>query len=105
MKCGYYIKTYLLKPTTLLVFIFLCVLTANAQDISVTEFYLDEKDLGYKLTGVDGIAFSPEYTYFSYQGQTKDFKLYFQALPKNVSSFDFIESSSSPWKIFGIRIQ
>ena len=29
----------------MLVFIFLCVLTSNAQDIYVTEFYLDEKDL------------------------------------------------------------
>jgi len=45
MKCGYYIKSFLLKPSLLLVFTFLCVLSANAQDISVTEFYLDEKDL------------------------------------------------------------
>lgn len=45
MRCAYEIKSIFLKPSLVLVFMFLWILTANAQDISVTEFYLDEKDL------------------------------------------------------------
>lgn len=45
MKYVYYIRLYLLKPAILLVTMFLCALTLNAQDISVIEFYLDENDL------------------------------------------------------------
>ncbi|MBQ5911820.1 MAG: PEGA domain-containing protein [Bacteroidaceae bacterium] len=45
MKSGYYIISYFSRLSILMVFMSVCVLTTNAQDISVTEFYLDEKDL------------------------------------------------------------
>lgn len=59
----------------------------------------------YKLTAAEGIAYAPEHTYFSYEGQTLVFKLIFKPIPPSAKSFDFIEGPSSSWKIFGIRIQ
>ena len=59
----------------------------------------------HKLIGVEGIAYAPEYTYFSYQGQTKSFKLHFQAVPSGTYSIDFIESPSSAWKIYNIKLK
>ena len=59
----------------------------------------------YMLTGIEGIAYSPNYTYFSYQGESKTFKLHFQAIPQNTSSIDFIESPSSQWRLYGIKLQ
>lgn len=56
----------------------------------------------YTLVRVEGITYGPEYTYFAYQGETKNFKLYFQAIPQGTQTIDFIESSSSAWKIYGI---
>lgn len=59
----------------------------------------------YKLTKAEGIAYSPLYTYFRYQYQTLDFKLHFPAIPETAISCQFIESASSPWKIFGIKLK
>lgn len=59
----------------------------------------------YMLIGVEGITYSPEYTYFSYRGQTKSFKLHFQPIPQNTTTIDFIESSSSAWKIYNISLK
>ena len=56
----------------------------------------------YDLFRVEDIAYEPEYTYFAYKGETKYFKLYFQPIPKEIETFDFIESLSSAWKIYGI---
>lgn len=59
----------------------------------------------YTLVRVEGITYEPEYTYFAYQGETKNFKLYFQAIPQGTQTIDFIESSSSAWKIYGIPVK
>lgn len=59
----------------------------------------------YTLVRVEGITYEPEYTYFAYQGETKHFKLYFQAIPQGTQTIDFIESSSSAWKIYGIPVK
>ena len=59
----------------------------------------------YKLTGTEGIAYSPNYTYFSYQGESKTFKLHFQAIPKNTTSIDFIENATSSWRLYGISLK
>ncbi len=59
----------------------------------------------YTLRRAEGIALSPDKTYFSYAGETKTFTLYFPAIPSNTTSIDFIESSDSEWKIFGIQLR
>ena len=59
----------------------------------------------YTLTGTEGIAYSPNYTYFSYQGESKTFKLHFQAIPKNTTSIDFIEDATSQWRLYGISLK
>ena len=67
--------------------------------------YIMANGTKYMLTGTEGIAYSPNYTYFSYQGESKTFKLHFQAIPQNTSSIDFIESPSSEWRLYGIKLQ
>lgn len=57
----------------------------------------------YILTGAEGISYSPNYTYFSYQGESITFKLHFQAIPRNTTSIDFIENEASQWRLYGIR--
>ena len=59
----------------------------------------------YTLKKAEGIALSPNKTFFSFTGETKTFKLYFPAIPKNATSIDFVESSDSEWKIFGIQLR
>lgn len=59
----------------------------------------------YKLIGVEGIAYSPNYTYFSYKGQSKTFVLHFPAIPKGTKSIDFIETPTSDWRLYGISLQ
>ena len=59
----------------------------------------------YTLKKAEGIALSPNKTYFSYTGEIKTFKLYFSAIPKNVNSIDFIESSDNDWRVYGIQLR
>lgn len=59
----------------------------------------------YILNKAEGIALSPDKTYFSYAGETKYFTLYFPAIPKGTTSIDFIESESSNWKLYGIKLR
>jgi hypothetical protein len=59
----------------------------------------------YTLRRAEGIALSPEKTYFSYAGETKTFTLYFPAIPKKTTSIDFLESSDSEWKLYGILLK
>lgn len=59
----------------------------------------------YKLRSADGIALSPSVTYFSYANETKTFRLTFPPIPASTSSFDFIESQDSQWKLYGIKLQ
>lgn len=59
----------------------------------------------YSLTRTEGIAYSPSYTYFSYQGESKTFKLHFQAIPQNTTSIDFVENANSQWRLYGISLK
>lgn len=58
----------------------------------------------YKLRSAEGIALSPNVTYFSYANETKTFRLIFPPIPSEITSFDFIESADSKWKLFGIKL-
>ena len=59
----------------------------------------------YTLKRAEGIALSPDKTYFSYAGETKTFTLYFPPIPKTTTSIDFIESADSEWKLYGIQLR
>lgn len=59
----------------------------------------------YQLKRAEGIAIAPNKTYFSYAGETKTFKLYFPSIPTSTTSIDFIESSTSEWKLYGIQLR
>ena len=59
----------------------------------------------YTLKRTEGIGISPEKTYYAYAGETKTFKMYFPAIPKNTTSIDFIESEDSPWRLYGIQLK
>ncbi|MBF1545110.1 MAG: trypsin-like peptidase domain-containing protein [Prevotella salivae] len=67
--------------------------------------YIVANGTKYTLTGTEGIAYSPNYTYFSYQGESKIFKLHFHAIPKNTNSIDFIEDTNSQWRLYGIKLR
>lgn len=59
----------------------------------------------YTIYRTSGIEFSPKYTWFSYKGETKTFTLYFPAIPQNTSTIDFVENTSSEWRIYGISLK
>jgi len=67
--------------------------------------YLLANGTKYQLRSADGIALAPSVTYFSHANETKTFRLIFPPLPSGTTSFDFIESSDSAWKLFGIKLQ
>lgn len=67
--------------------------------------YLYADGVKCNLIRVVDIVYSPNYTYFSYKGETKIFKLYFDALPQNTVTFDFVENNDSDWKMYGIRLK
>lgn len=58
----------------------------------------------YKLIKAEGIALSPSLTYFSHAGETKTFTLYFPPIPQTTSSIDLIESMTSEWRFYGIKL-
>lgn len=59
----------------------------------------------YKLKKAEGIAISPDKTYFSKNGETKKFKLFFPAIPKGATSFNLLEPGESTWKFYGISLK
>ena len=65
--------------------------------------YISANGIKYKLIRTEGITYAPEHTYF--RGETKNFKLYFQPIPQETRTIDFIESPSSAWKIYGIQLK
>lgn len=67
--------------------------------------YLRTGGKEYKLTKTEGIKYAPDYTYFDFPNQTLNFKLYFQPIPINSVSMDFMESLTSGWRIYGISLQ
>lgn len=67
--------------------------------------YILVNDTKYKLRSAEGIALAPNVTYFSYANETKTFRLIFSPIPSETTSFDFIESPDSQWKLFGIKLR
>lgn len=67
--------------------------------------YIQANNQTFRLIKADGIALSPNKTYFTRENQTIVFKLYFPAIPKNTDSINFIESESSTWKFYDIRLR
>lgn len=59
----------------------------------------------YTMTRAEGIKIAPDKTYFSYAGQDIIFTLYFPPIPTSASTMDLIESASSEWKFYGIKIR
>ena len=58
----------------------------------------------YKLIKAEANALSPSLTYFSHAGETKTFTLYFPPIPQTTSSIDLIESMTSEWRFYGIKL-
>lgn len=59
----------------------------------------------YKLKKAEGIAIAPDKTYFSKNGETKTFRLYFPAIPKGTTSFNLLEPGESDWQFFGVSLK
>ena len=57
----------------------------------------------YPLKGVEGCKLEPDTTSVPF-GTSRDFALIFPPLPSNVKSIDIIESDSSQWQWFGVKI-
>lgn len=69
--------------------------------------YILDKTTGkkYTLITTENCAIAPNKTSIEL-GQTKEFVLYFPALPSSVSSIDLCEpSTTSSWKFYGIKIK
>ncbi|MCI6494844.1 MAG: serine protease [Bacteroidales bacterium] len=69
------------------------------------EAYISVNGTKYKLRSADGIALAPNVTYFSHENETKTFRLTFPPIPSNTTSFDFVESKDSEWKLLGIQLR
>ena len=59
----------------------------------------------YKLKKAEGIAIAPDKTYFSKNGETKTFRLYFPSIPKGTTSLNLLEPGESDWQFFGISLK
>ncbi len=59
----------------------------------------------YKLIRAEGIPKSPKQYTFNYSGQKLTFTLVFPALPKSSTQFNLIESSTSEWKFYNIKLK
>ena len=68
--------------------------------------YLRDKKTGkkYICLATDNCAFAPNRTDIKYK-ETKEFILYFEAIPQGTYVIDFIENSSSDWQIYGIELK
>ncbi|WP_455626170.1 S1C family serine protease [Parabacteroides sp.] len=67
--------------------------------------FISVNDNNYTLIRAEGIAISPEKTYFIGNNQNATFKLYFPAIPSSTNEIDFIEGLDSSWKIYGIKLK
>lgn len=59
----------------------------------------------YTLVKTEGIPVEPQKYYFSSRFEKLQFKLIFPSLPQNTTKFNLIESESSPWKFYGIKLK
>ena len=71
--------------------------------------YISVNGKRYNMTRAEGIACSPLHTDFpgwdSGREVSLHFKLYFPALPKGTTSFDFSEGSVDGWQIKGVELK
>ena len=71
--------------------------------------YISINGKRYNMTRADGIACSPQHTDYpgwdSGREASLHFKLYFPALPKGTTSFDFSEGSVDGWQIKGVELK
>lgn len=71
--------------------------------------YISVNGKRYPLSRADGIAYSPQHTdfpgYDSGREVSLHFKLYFPAIPKGTTSFDFSEGSVDGWQIKGVELK
>lgn len=77
---------------------------SNWINIQKESTFLSSNGHNYRLINAKGIAWAPDKTYFS-KG-TKEFKLFFEPLPKSTKIVDLIEDISDPeaFKILGILL-
>lgn len=64
--------------------------------------YISSGNTNNRITGVQGISFFPEKTYYN-GNRIVSFVLRFSALPRNATQFDLIEPGDSSWKFYGIK--
>lgn len=71
--------------------------------------YISINGKRYNMTRAEGIACSPQHTdypgYDSGREASLHFRLYFPALPKGTTSFDFLEGSVDGWQIKGVELK
>nr|WP_295352525.1 hypothetical protein [uncultured Prevotella sp.] len=70
-----------------------------------TYIYIPSLKRKIKLTAAQNIAISPSTTDFHFANEELVFALVFPALPVNVRNFNLIESESSSWKFYNIRVK
>jgi hypothetical protein len=81
---------------------------ANSTWVSIDPktYILDKGNNTYKdLLYVSGIEISPSKTYAKKDNEIIKFKLYFPRISDNCNAIDFIESYSSEWKFYGIKLE
>lgn len=71
--------------------------------------YISVNGKRYNMTRAEGIACSPQHTDYpgwdSGREVSLHFKLYFPALPKGTTLFDFMESPTDGWQIKGVELK
>ena len=67
--------------------------------------YISYAGTKYTMTKAEGIPIEPEKHYFQTASEKLYFRLIFPPLPKDAKEFDLIESESSTWKFYGIKLK
>jgi hypothetical protein len=81
---------------------------ANSTWVSIdpNAFIFDKGNNTYKhLIDVSGIEKSPSKTYAKKDNDIIKFKLYFPRVSDNCRAIDFVESYSSEWKFYGLKLE
>lgn len=70
-----------------------------------TYIYIPSLKRKVPMASVQNISVSPSETYFHFNDEELVFALIFPALPANIRTFNLIESESSNWKFYNVRIR
>lgn len=73
-------------------------------NINRDAYLRDSSGKTYRLVQAENISYSPDRDDVPYHS-VKTFRLYFEKISSSVEKFDFIEGSSSKWKIYDINIK